>query len=124
MIIQIGQILFDLLFVVIDDGEKENIIIGVLFVGCKVVMFVVFGVFMFICLECYLFGYVVVFDVFCECGIEVYCFLVNDVFVMQVWVKVQFVLFGLKMFVDGNVEFICVFGLEFDGSVYGLGLCV
>lgn len=60
-----------------------------MFVNKKVVLFVVLGVFILICLEVYLFGYVVLVDKFKEKGVDmIVCVLVNDVFVMKVWGEV------------------------------------
>lgn len=84
MIIYVGDCIFEVIFKCICEG-MEIIDIYVLFDGCKVVLFVVLGVFMFICLVCYLFGYIEYFVDFCYFGIDVFCMVVNDLFVMKVW---------------------------------------
>lgn len=123
MIIYVGDCILEVIFKCICEGI-EMFDMYLLFDVCKVVLFVVFGVFMLMCLVCYLFGYVEKFEVFCQCGIDVYCMVVNDLFVMKVWVVDQYVFDGLLMLFDGNVELICVFGLEFDVSVLGMGICL
>lgn len=50
------------------------------------------------------------------------CIAVNDPFVMGAWGDNQNVGDRILMLADGNGEFTRAMGLEFDGSVIGLGL--
>lgn len=58
-----------------------------LFFGKNVVVFLFLGVFILICFFIYLFCYNVLVKKFVKYGIdEIVCVLVNDIFVMNVWV--------------------------------------
>lgn len=87
------------------------------------VLFVVLGVFILICLNVYLLEFIILVDKIIVKGVDViYCVFVNDVFVMKVWGEVYNVEY-IYMFVDGDVSFIKVFGLDKDIVGFG-GVCL
>lgn len=92
------------------------------FVGKCVVLFLLLGVFILICLIYQLLGFENGFVDFQVEGIdEIYCMLVNDLFVMNKWVIDQD-LKNVKVIFDGLGEFICCMGMLVCKDNFGFGL--
>jgi peroxiredoxin len=88
----------------------------------KVVLFAVPGAFTPGCSKVHLPGYVADADALKAKGVTtIACVAVNDAWVMDAWGKAQGVGDKIVMLADGNGEFTRAMGLEFDGSVVGLG---
>jgi glutaredoxin/glutathione-dependent peroxiredoxin len=89
----------------------------------KVVLFAVPGAFTPGCSKIHLPGYVQNADDLLAKGISrIACVAVNDPWVMDAWAKDQGAGDKILMLADGNAEFTRAMGLEWDGSVAGLGL--
>ncbi len=104
-------------------GEKgpEDLNMGELCSGKKVVLFVVPGAFTPTCSAAHLPGYVVNSDKIKAQGVDaIVCLSVNDAFVMNAWSQGQNAE-EIIMAADGNGEFTKAMGLEMDGSGFGLG---
>jgi len=104
-------------------GEKgpEDLDMGVLCSGKKVVLFAVPGAFTPTCSAAHLPGYVVNSDKIKAQGIDaIVCLSLNDAFVMNAWSQGQNAE-GIIMAADGNGEFTKAMGLEMDVSGFGLG---
>lgn len=120
--LEVGSILFEVLFGYIKDGKMIDLCINEIFGDKCVVVFVVLGVFILICLQVYLFGYVVLVDKIKVKGVDIIvCLSVNDVYVMDVWGKVLNVE-EIMMLVDGNGFFIKSIGMDMNISDFG-GIC-
>ena len=104
-------------------GEKgpEDLNMGELCSGKKVVLFAVPGAFTPTCSVAHLPGYVVNSDQIKAQGVDaIVCLSVNDAFVMNAWSQGQNA-GEIIMAADGNGEFTKAMGLEMDGSGFGLG---
>jgi len=104
-------------------GEKgpEDLNMGELCSGKKVVLFAVPGAFTPTCSVAHLPGYVVNSDQIKAQGVDaIVCLSVNDAFVMNAWSQGQNAE-EIIMAADGNGEFTKAMGLELDGSGFGLG---
>ncbi len=104
-------------------GEKgpEDLNMGELCSGKKVVLFAVPGAFTPTCSAAHLPGYVVNSDKIKAQGVDaIVCLSVNDAFVMNAWSQGQNA-GEIIMAADGNGEFTKAMGLEMDGSGFGLG---
>jgi len=104
-------------------GEKgpEDLNMGELCSGKKVVLFAVPGAFTPTCSAAHLPGYVVNSDKIKAQGVDaIVCLSVNDAFVMNAWSQGQNAE-EIIMAADGNGEFTKAMGLEMDGSGFGLG---
>jgi len=104
-------------------GEKgpEDLNMGELCSGKKVVLFAVPGAFTPTCSAAHLPGYVVNSDKIKAQGVDaIVCLSVNDAFVMNAWSQGQNAE-EIIMAADGNGEFTKAMGLELDGSGFGLG---
>ena len=104
-------------------GEKgpEDLNMGELCSGKKVVLFAVPGAFTPTCSVAHLPGYVVNSDQIKAQGVDaIVCLSVNDAFVMNAWSQGQNAE-EIIMAADGNGEFTKAMGLEMDGSGFGLG---
>ena len=104
-------------------GEKgpEDLNMGELCSGKKVVLFAVPGAFTPTCIAAHLPGYVVNSDKIKAQGVDaIVCLSVNDAFVMNAWSQGQNAE-EIIMAADGNGEFTKAMGLEMDGSGFGLG---
>lgn len=118
-----GEKVFEVMFCICEGNEWKDVIINDLFVGKNVVVFVFFGVFMLICLFMYLLCYNELVLVFKVNGIdEIVCLLVNDGFVMNVWVGDQDVS-NICFILDGNGEFSEKMGMLVGKQDLGFGLC-
>ena len=104
-------------------GEKgpEDLDMGELCSGKKVVLFAVPGAFTPTCSAAHLPGYVVNSDKIKAQGVDaIVCLSLNDAFVMNAWSQGQNAE-EIIMAADGNGEFTKAMGLEMDGSGFGLG---
>ena len=91
--------------------------------GPKVVLFAVPGAFTPGCSKIHLPGYVEHAAELRAKGVTtIACVAVNDAWVMDAWAKDQGVGDAIVMLADGNADFTTAMGLEWDGSVAGLGV--
>tara|TARA_Y100000991_G_scaffold155733_1_gene118517 strand:- start:5461 stop:5982 length:522 start_codon:yes stop_codon:yes gene_type:complete len=105
------------------DGGPGPVSTSDLFNGKKVLLFALLGAFTPGCAMTHLPGYVVNADTIKSKGVDnIVCMSVNDAFVMSAWGKVQNA-DEIIMLADGNGELTAAFGLELDGSGFGLGTC-
>ena len=89
--------------------------------GKRVLLFAVPGAFTPTCHLKHLPGYVAKSDEIKSKGIdEIICIAVNDPFVMAHWEEVSGAKGKVTLMPDGNAEFTCAIGMEFDGSGAGL----
>jgi peroxiredoxin len=105
-------------------GEKgpQDVTVGDLFKGKKVVLFAVPGAFTPTCSMKHLPGFVEQAKAIRAKGVdEIVCLSVNDAFVMGAWGDAQGAKGKVRMVADGNGEFTRAVGLEMDGSGFGLG---
>ncbi len=103
------------------DKGPEDLNMGELCSGKKVVLFAVPGAFTPTCSAAHLPGYVVNSDKIKAQGVDaIVCLSVNDAFVMNAWSQGQNAE-EIIMAADGNGEFTKAMGLEMDGSGFGLG---
>jgi len=88
-----------------------------------VVLFAVPGAFTPGCSKIHLPGYVTHARDLAAKGVDtVACVSVNDPWVMAAWAEAHGVGDSIVMLADGNAEFTRAMGLEWDGSVAGLGI--
>jgi peroxiredoxin len=88
----------------------------------RVVLFAVPGAFTPGCSKIHLPGFVANADTLKQKGVDrIACIAVNDPWVMQAWGESQGVGDKIVMLADGNGDFTRAMGLEFDGSIVGLG---
>jgi peroxiredoxin len=93
-----------------------------LFDGKKVVLFAVPGAFTPGCSNTHLPGFIVYADQIKAKGVDtIVCMAVNDAFVLAAWSKTHNAE-ELVMLADGNGELTKKFGLELDGSGFGIGM--
>ena len=93
-----------------------------LFQNKRVALFAVPGAFTPTCSQEHLPGFVNLAQQLTDKGIDtVACVSVNDVFVMDAWVKNQGADGKVLMLADGNGEFTAALGLELDASGFGMG---
>jgi len=89
----------------------------------KIAIFGVPGAFTPTCSERHLPGYLENFDALRRKGVdEIWCFAVNDVFVMGAWGRDQKVAGKIRMMADGSGTYTRSLGLEYDLNAGGLGL--
>lgn len=94
-----------------------------LFAGRRVVLFAVPGAFTPTCHRNHLPGFVAEADAILARGIDaIYVTAVNDIFVMDAWLKASGAEGKITALADGNGEFASAIGLTMDGSGFGLGL--
>ena len=104
------------------DGP-QNITTDQLFSGRKVVLFSVPGAFTPTCDAKHLPGFVEKAGELKAKGVDtVACMAVNDVFVMNAWVKHSNVGDNVLMLADGNAEYAKALGLELDAKGFGMGV--
>ena len=90
--------------------------------GKKIVIFGVPGAFTPLCSAKHLPGYVANIDALKVKGVdEVWCFAVNDAFVMAAWGKDQGAIGKVRMMADGSAEYTKKLGLDRDLSAGGMG---
>ncbi|GGC62949.1 peroxiredoxin [Chelatococcus reniformis] len=93
-----------------------------IFAGRKVVLFAVPGAFTPTCHRNHLPGFVTQADAIKAKGVDaVYVTAVNDVFVMDAWLKASGAEGKVEFLADGNGDFAKATGLVMDGSGFGLG---
>ena len=121
MSIQEGDSLPDGTLHVMKNGRPEELHIGDLTQGKKVVIFAVPGAFTPTCSEQHLPGFVRNFDAIRSKGVDkIVCLAVNDAFVMDAW-GIEREVGDIIMAADGNGTFTTALGLAMDGSGFGLG---
>ncbi|MGH7788725.1 MAG: peroxiredoxin [Candidatus Binatia bacterium] len=105
-------------------GEKgpQDVSLGDLFKGKKVVLFAVPGAFTPTCSMKHLPGFVEKAAEIKAKGVdEIVCMAVNDAFVMGAWGDSQKAHGKVRMVADGNGDFTKALGLELDASGFGMG---
>jgi len=105
-------------------GEKgpQDVSVGDLFKGKKVVLFAVPGAFTPTCSMKHLPGFVEKAADIRKKGVdEIICMAVNDAFVMGAWGDQQKAHGKVRMVADGNGEFTKALGLGLDASGFGMG---
>ena len=105
-------------------GEKgpQDVSVGDLFKGKKVVLFAVPGAFTPTCSMKHLPGFVQkAADIKAKGVDEIVCMSVNDAFVMGAWGDNQKAHGKVRMVADGNGEFTKALGMELDASGFGMG---
>lgn len=91
--------------------------------GKKIAVFAVPGAFTPTCSEKHLPGFLEKAEDFKAAGVdEIWCFAVNDAFVMGAWGREQNVNGKIRLLADGSGEWTRKLGLEFDLSSKGLGV--
>lgn len=94
-----------------------------LFAGRKVVLFAVPGAFTPTCHKNHLPGFVTNAEAIKAKGIDaIFVTSVNDVFVMDAWVKASGATGKVEALADGSADFAKAIGLEMDGSAFGMGI--
>lgn len=89
MMIFVGDKLLDVILLIFGENGFEGVFLGEKFVGCKVVIFVLSGVYIGVCLIVYVLSFICIKGDFDVKGVdEVICIFVNDLFVMKVWGEV------------------------------------
>lgn len=123
MTIKIGDTLPDSKFLVPTiDGSKPSTTQDI-FGGKKVALFAVPGAYTPTCSARHLPSYVEKSAELKAKGIDVIaCTSVNDVFVMGAWAKDQGIKGEITMLADGSASFAKAIGLDFDGSLFGMGI--
>jgi peroxiredoxin len=121
MVIAIGDQIPQVTLKTMGEKGPEDLDMGELCSGKKVVLFAVPGAFTPTCSAAHLPGYVVNSDKIKAQGVDaIVCLSVNDAFVMNAWSQGQNAE-EIIMAADGNGEFTKAMGLEMDGSGFGLG---
>jgi peroxiredoxin len=121
MVIAIGDQIPQVTLKTMGEKGPEDLDMGELCSGKKVVLFAVPGAFTPTCSAAHLPGYVVNSDKIKAQGVDaIVCLSVNDAFVMNAWNQGQNAE-EIIMAADGNGEFTKAMGLEMDGSGFGLG---
>ena len=122
MAIQPGDRLPDVKLKKLTADGIQDVSIGDLTAGKKVVLFAVPGAFTPTCSERHLPGFLEQADAIRAKGVDaIVCIAVNDPFVMSAWAKERQVDDKIELLSDGNGEFTTAIGMDFDGSGFGLG---
>jgi glutaredoxin/glutathione-dependent peroxiredoxin len=106
-------------------GEKgpQDVSVGDIFKGKRVVLFSVPGAFTPTCSMKHLPGFVGKASEIKAKGVnEIVCMAVNDAFVMGAWGDNQKAHGKVRMVADGNAQFTKALGLELDASGFGMGV--
>jgi peroxiredoxin len=104
------------------DKGPQDVSVGDLFKGKKVVVFAVPGAFTPTCSMKHLPGFVERAAEIKAKGVdEIVCMAVNDAFVMGAWGDSQKAHGKVRMVADGNGELTRALGLELDASGFGMG---
>jgi len=124
MAIKVGDTLpFDIKLKEMGEKGPQDVSVGDLFKGKKVVLFAVPGAFTPTCSMKHLPGFVEkAGDIKAKGVNEVVCMAVNDAFVMGAWGDNQKAHGKVRMVADGNGEFTKALGLELDAKGFGMGL--
>lgn len=122
MTIAVGDKVPSAKFMVLDEGNMNELSTDEIFSGKRVVVFALPGAFTPTCSAKHLPGFVQQADAIKGKGIDtIACLAVNDAFVMSAWGKEQKVGDKVMMLADGNGAFTKALGLDFDGSGFGMG---
>ena len=123
MTIKAGDSLpFDIKLKEMGDKGPQDVSVGDLFKGKRVVLFAVPGAFTPTCSMKHLPGFVEkAADIRGKGVDEIVCMAVNDAFVMGAWGDQQKAHGKVRMVADGNGEFTKALGLELDASGFGMG---
>jgi peroxiredoxin len=124
MAIKVGDTLpFDIKLKEMGDKGPQDVSVGDLFKGKKVVLFSVPGAFTPTCSMKHLPGFVEKAATIKAKGVdEIVCMAVNDAFVMGAWGDNQKAHGKVRMVADGNAQFTKALGLELDASGFGMGV--
>ena len=124
MAIKVGDTLpFDIKLKEMGEKGPQDVSVGDLFKGKKVVLFAVPGAFTPTCSMQHLPGFVEKAAEIKAKGVDtIACISVNDAFVMGAWGKDKGAEGKVLMLADGNAEFAKARGLDFDGSGIGFGV--
>ena len=105
-----------------DDGIKD-VMTDELFAGKKVVLFALPGAFTPTCSAKHVPGFVQNFDALKKKGVdEIWCFAVNDPFVMGAWSRDQKAGGKIRFMADGSADYTKKLGLELDLIGRGMGM--
>lgn len=115
MIIVVGDILLNVMLLVMGLEGLILVELSDYIKGKKVVLFGLFGVFIGICIIVYVLSFICIKSDFDVKGVDyVICVLVNDLFVMKIWLEIIGVgEVGILFLGDVFVEFIKVIGMNF-----------
>jgi glutaredoxin/glutathione-dependent peroxiredoxin len=124
MAIKVGDTLpFDVKLKEMGEKGPQDVSVGDLFKGKKVVLFAVPGAFTPTCSMKHLPGFVENAAQIKSKGVdEIVCMSVNDAFVMGAWGDNQKAHGKVRMVADGNADFTKALGLELDAKGFGMGL--
>jgi len=124
MAIKVGDTLpFDIKLKEMGEKGPQDVSVGELFKGKKVVLFAVPGAFTPTCSMKHLPGFVEKAAAIKAKGVdEIVCMAVNDAFVMGAWGDNQKAHGKVRMVADGNGEFSKALGLELDAKGFGMGM--
>jgi glutaredoxin/glutathione-dependent peroxiredoxin len=123
MTVKVGDTLpFDMKLKEMGDKGPQDVSVGDLFKGKKVVLFAVPGAFTPTCSMKHLPGFVEKAADIKKKGVdEIVCMAVNDAFVMGAWGDNQKAHGKVRMVADGNGQLTRALGLELDASGFGMG---
>jgi peroxiredoxin len=123
MAVKVGDTLpFDIKLKEMGEKGPQDVSVGDIFKGKKVVLFAVPGAFTPTCSMKHLPGFVQKAAEIKAKGVdEVVCLSVNDAFVMGAWGDNQKAHGKVRMVADGNGELTKALGLELDASGFGMG---
>lgn len=123
MTINVGDTLpFDIKLKQMGEKGPQDVSVGDIFKGKKVVLFAVPGAFTPTCSMKHLPGFVEkAADIKAKGVNEIVCMAVNDAFVMAAWGDSQKAHGKVRMVADGNGELTKALGLELDASGFGMG---
>jgi peroxiredoxin len=123
MAIKVGDTLpFDVKLKEMGEKGPQDLSVGDLFKGKKVVLFAVPGAFTPTCSMKHLPGFVEKAAEIRAKGVdEIVCLSVNDAFVMGAWGDQQKAHGKVRMLADGNGDFTKALGLELDAKGFGMG---
>ena len=123
MTVKVGDTLpFDVKLKEMGDKGPQDVSVGDLVKGKKVVLFAVPGAFTPTCSMKHLPGFVEkAADIRGKGVDEIICMAVNDAFVMGAWGDNQKAHGKVRMVADGNGELTKKLGLELDASGFGMG---
>lgn len=123
MPIKVGDRLPDADFKVLGNDGPANASVADVFAGKTVALFAVPGAYTPTCQQKHLPSFLDNLDALKAKGVDtVACVAVNDVFVLKHWAADNDAEGKILFLSDGNAEFTRRIGLDFDGSVVGLGV--